>query len=174
MRNEANEQPGSIKTFLTSRPTWRNTLTGPSAGGGDAGGAASRATVDCGVDNMLLLPLTGVDMCSGSRGIGGIGDLLRERWRFTSGVACGLSVSSASSASVRTASSPAVRAFEAAMERRLAELLELGPRRDPPVIFVILYEENRFEARRSNASLFLRATREAAIAGDCAASMGGV
>jgi hypothetical protein len=43
-----------------------------------------------------------------------------------------------------------------------------------PVIFDILYVEKRFDARRSNASLFLSAANELAIAGAARASKGGV
>jgi hypothetical protein len=43
-----------------------------------------------------------------------------------------------------------------------------------PVIFVILYVENRLDARRSSTSLFFNAARELATAGAWWVSMGGV
>jgi hypothetical protein len=77
-------------------------------------------------------------------------------------------LTSGSSTSVRTARSPGVREDPAAIDRRLVD------RSREPVIFVILYVEKRFDARRSSTSLFFNAARELATAGVCKVSLGGV
>jgi hypothetical protein len=59
------------------------------------------------------------------------------------------------------AKSPGVKAEEEAT----MDFLLPAPPNLLPVIFVMLYVENRFDARLSRASLCLRAARELAIAG---------
>lgn len=82
---------------------------------------------------------------------------------------------SGSSTSVSTARSPAVSVDEAAIDRRFEDA---GRERSrviaPPVILLKWYVENRLDARRSSASLFLSAASELATAGVSGASMGGV
>jgi len=85
-------------------------------------------------------------------------------------------VNSSSSSSVNTFKSPGVKVEPAARDRLLEEFCRKERSRavEPPVILEILYVEKRFDARRSNASLFLRAAKELAMAGAARASKGGV
>lgn len=73
-----------------------------------------------------------------------------------------LGAGSSSFSSVSTARSPAVSAVVTAIEIRFDGA---PPLIDPPVIFEMLYVENRLDARRSSASLCFSAAKELCTAG---------
>lgn len=169
--------PGSMTAFLTSLPSCKKTVNL------DVSGSSSKAAVAAGFFTEKGSS-GGSGVLAGVDGKGGIGGVVACRSEPREGErrdtdelpprVGGGEEASSSSTSVRTANSPGVRADETAMERRLACPRTDRSREVEPVILDILYVEYRFDALRSRASLCLRAASELAIAGTCAASMGGV
>lgn len=144
--------PGSTTTFLTSLPSCRKIVT-------REGSVPACALAE--LDSAVIRGGSGVlERVEGKGGTAGArlsGVLEREYLclMVVSGMLVG--PGSSSSTSVKTANSFAVRFPVAAKDRRLGWL---APRTDrsrlveAPVIFEMLYTENRFEARRSSNTSF--------------------
>ena len=150
--------PGSTTTFLTSLPTCRKIVV--RAGSTPA---CPIIELDSAVRRGGSGVLDGVEGNGGTAGARLSGVLEREYLCLVvvSGVLVG--PGSSSSTSVKTASSFAVRFPVAAKDRRLGWLVPRKERSrlvEAPVIFEMLYTENRFEARRSSRTSDFKAASD--------------
>lgn len=169
-RRLENESPGSICAFFTSRPTCKNTVI--VFGVCSTGEGLYDETEDACFGSSNVVSFEGFCGEGSREGSGGTGGGVSSSSMIVDG---GLDrcevlfrsrfdgVTGPSSCSVRTARSPGVNADDAAIDIR--EPPPPFERIEPPVIFEILYVENRLLARRSSTSWLFRAVNELSIAG---------